>query len=227
MRGSSTRSRLALRDSFRPIGVDLRGHGATDTPPSVDGLALRAMASDVLAVLDHLGVEQVVALGESLGGGVCITVDEVRPGLVRRLMLCEAIAFGFDDLPRREPGQPGDGGNYMAAIARKRRAVWPDRATVRDSYGGRPPLDVLAPEALDAYVRWGFHDRADGQVELACAARGRGHAVRVDLVRRRRPAGLAPPRRAHRRRRWCCVAPPATCRRSGSPPRPSGPARPS
>jgi pimeloyl-ACP methyl ester carboxylesterase len=160
---------LRLRDTFRPIGVDLRCHGDTDSPPSVDGLAYHAMANDVLAVLDHLGVEHIDALGESLGGGVATVIDEVRPGFVRKLMLCEAIAFGFDDLPRREPGQPGDGGNYMATIARKRRAVWPDRATVRASYGGRPPLDALAPEALDAYVRWGFHDRPDGQVELACS----------------------------------------------------------
>jgi hypothetical protein len=56
----------------------------------------------------------------------------------------------------------------MADIARRRRPVWPDRATVRDSYAARPPLDVLAPEFLDAYVRWGFVDRDDGQVELAC-----------------------------------------------------------
>ena len=39
---------------------------------------------------------------------------------------------------------------------------------MRASYGSRPPLDVLAPESLDAYVRWGFVDRPDGQVELAC-----------------------------------------------------------
>jgi hypothetical protein len=39
---------------------------------------------------------------------------------------------------------------------------------VRASYGSRPPLDVLAPESLDAYVRWGFRDWPDGQVELAC-----------------------------------------------------------
>ena len=160
---------LRLRDVYRPIGVDRRGQGGTGTPASVDGFGYEEMARDVLAVLDHLGVEQVLALGESLGGGVCVTIDELRPGFVRRLMLCEAIAFGFDDLPRREPGSgPGDGGNYMSAIARKRRAVWPDRATVRQSYAGRPPLDVLAPEALDAYVRWGFADRPDGQVELAC-----------------------------------------------------------
>jgi hypothetical protein len=63
---------------------------------------------------------------------------------------------------------PGDGGNFMSAIARKRRAVWPDRDAVITSYRGRPPFDVLAPEAVAAYVRWGFVDRPDGQVELAC-----------------------------------------------------------
>jgi hypothetical protein len=46
--------------------------------------------------------------------------------------------------------------------------VWPDRDTVLASYASRPPLDVLAPEALAAYVRWGFHDLPDGRVELAC-----------------------------------------------------------
>lgn len=160
---------LRVRDSFRPVAVDLRGQGGSDVPPTPDGFAYEAMARDVLAVLDHLGIDEIVALGESLGGGVAIVVDALQPGYVRKLMLCEAIAFGFDDLPRRPAGSgAGDGGNYMSAIARKRRAVWPDRDTVRVSYAARPPLDVLAPEALDAYVRWGFHDRPDGQVELAC-----------------------------------------------------------
>ena len=61
-----------------------------------------------------------------------------------------------------------DGENHMSAMARRRRAVWADRATVRESYGSRPPLNVMEPAALDGYVRWGFRDRPDGQVELAC-----------------------------------------------------------
>ncbi len=160
-----------LSDSFRPIGVDLRGHGGSDTPADLTaGLAFRTMAADVLAVLDVLGVDgPVVALGESLGGGVASLVDALRPGLISRLMLCEAIAFDPVAFVTRPPGSgPGDGGNYMATIARKRRAVWPGRDVVRASYSSRPPLNELAPEALDAYVRWGFEDRPDGQVELAC-----------------------------------------------------------
>lgn len=165
-----------LTDRFRPIGVDLRGHGNTNAPTEVpEGFAFDRMAADVAAVLDHLGVDEFVALGESLGGGVCTMLDALRPGAIRRLLLCEAIAFDPAVLAADRPAVPrrgdaaDDGPNFMAVTARKRRAVWPDRATVRASYGGRPPLDALAPEALDAYVRWGFHDRPDGQIELACA----------------------------------------------------------
>ncbi|MGH9048549.1 MAG: alpha/beta fold hydrolase, partial [Acidimicrobiia bacterium] len=160
-----------LRDRFRPFGVDLRGHGESDAPASSEGFAFELMAADVLTVLDRLGADEVVALGQSLGGGVATLVDRLRPGVIRKLLLCEAIAFSLPDMPGgvRPPGSgPGDGGNYMSEIARKRGAVWPDRDAVLASYASRPPLDVLAPETLAAYVRWGFHDRPDGQVELAC-----------------------------------------------------------
>ena len=158
-----------LRGRFHPVGVDLRAHGGTDAPTEVADYAFDLLAGDVLAVLDHLGLDHVVALGQSLGGGVATLVDRLRPGLIGKLLLCEAIAFSHVDHPMRERGQgPGNGGNFMADIARKRREVWPDRETVLRSYGSRPPLDELAPEALEAYVRWGFVDRPDGRVELAC-----------------------------------------------------------
>jgi len=158
-----------VRDRFRSIGVDLRGHGGTDAPDETHAFAYSRMAEDVLALLDHLGVDRWVALGESGGGGVAILVDEARPAATRKLMLCEAIAFDPGTFGTRPRGTgPGDGGNFMADIARKRRPVWPDRDTVRVSYGSRPPLDALTPEFLYAYVRWGFVDRPDGQVELAC-----------------------------------------------------------
>jgi pimeloyl-ACP methyl ester carboxylesterase len=160
---------LAVRDTFRPVAVDLRGHGGTGTPPTRDGFGFAEMAADVLAVLDHLGIDETVAVGESLGGGVAVLVDEQRPGVIRRLLLCEPVAFSPDGRTLRPSGTGhGDGGNYMSTIARRRRAVWPDRDAVYESYRTRPPFDGVAPEALAAYVRWGFVDRPDGQVELAC-----------------------------------------------------------
>ena len=118
-------------------------------PPDPDrDYAFARLAGDVLAVLDHLGVTEWNALGESLGGGVACLVDEARPGATRTLLLCEAIAFTTPARPPRPTPDGSPGGNYMATIARKRRAVWPDRATVLASYGSRPPLDVLDPAAL-------------------------------------------------------------------------------
>jgi pimeloyl-ACP methyl ester carboxylesterase len=160
---------VRLRGRYRPFAVDARAHGRSATPTTPEGFAFERIADDVVAVLDHLGVDRCVALGESLGGGVAVLVDAARPGIVRHLMLCEAIAFDAAGLGGRAPGPPGNGDNYMATIARKRRPVWPDRPTVRASYASRPPLDALEPDALDAYVRWGFLDRPDGTIELACS----------------------------------------------------------
>jgi pimeloyl-ACP methyl ester carboxylesterase len=158
-----------LTDTYRVVGVDLRGHGGSEPPRNRAGLAFAPMAADVVAVLDAMGIDECSALGESLGGGVGAVVDRLRPGLIRRLVMCEAIAFDSSAFPRQASPGEGGTGNEMAEMTRARRAVWPDRGVVRARYGGRPPFDVVAPEALDAYLRWGFYDRADGQVELACA----------------------------------------------------------
>jgi len=157
-----------LRGEYRPIGVDLRGHGASDAPATREACGFTHAAADVLAVLEALGVDEVVALGESLGGAATILLDELAPGIVRGALLCEAIAIPRAGTGPGGPSLAGSGENHMAAAARRRRTVWPDRTTVLESYGSRPPLNVLEPDALAAYVRWGFRDRPDGTVELAC-----------------------------------------------------------
>jgi len=154
-----------LRGEYRVVGVDLRGHGSSDDPGTVDRLGYVDCAGDALAVLDHLGIDEVVALGESLGGAATILLDALRPGIVRRMLLCEPIA-----IPPTAGTTPG--GNVLAQGARRRRPVWPSRDAVLASYGSRLPLSVMEPEALAGYVRWGFHDRDNtdgaGAVELAC-----------------------------------------------------------
>ncbi|HEY7105571.1 MAG TPA: alpha/beta hydrolase [Acidimicrobiia bacterium] len=153
-----------LAADFRPLGVDVRGHGDSERPRGLASCTFPNVTGDVLAVLDALGVDELLAVGHSMGGAISVLLDEVRPGIVRKAVLCEAIVFPPGGLPSGRGGA-----NPMADTARSRRAVWPDRETVRESYASRPPMDVLEPAALDAYVRYGFHDRADGQVELACS----------------------------------------------------------
>jgi pimeloyl-ACP methyl ester carboxylesterase len=154
--------RLAAGGAFHPIGVDLRGHGATDKPEPPEPYHYEGMAGDVIAVLDAFGFDEVDIVGGSLGGGVAIHVDRQQPGRARRLLLCEPIAM---PIPADAPVSVA---HPMAAGALRRKVVWPSREAMIHSYGSRPPLDRLAPEALAAYIAWGTVDRLDGQVELAC-----------------------------------------------------------
>jgi pimeloyl-ACP methyl ester carboxylesterase len=154
--------RLAVSGAYRPIGVDLRGHGGTDKPEPPGPYHYDGMAGDVVAVLDAFGFDEVHIVGGSLGGGVAIHVDRLQPGRARRLLLCEPIALPVG------PDTPIGAAHPMAAGALRRKVVWPSREAMIHSYGSRPPLDRLAPEALAAYVAWGTDARPDGQVGLAC-----------------------------------------------------------
>ncbi len=105
--------RLAAGGAFRPIGVDLRGHGGTDKPEPPDPYRYDAMAGDVVAVLDALGFDDVDVVGGSLGGGVAIHVDQQQPGRARRLLLCEPIAL--PPTADRAPGEEHPDGDRCPA----------------------------------------------------------------------------------------------------------------
>ena len=154
--------RLAAGGAYHPVGVDLRGHGDTSKPEPPDPYRYPAMAADVAAVADACGFDTVDVVGNSLGGGTAVHLDKLQPGRARKLMLCEPIVLPL------APGQTASTAQPMAAAALRRKPVWPSREAMFHSYGSRPPMDRLAPEALAAYLRWGTHDRPDGQVELAC-----------------------------------------------------------
>ncbi|MBW0104093.1 alpha/beta fold hydrolase [Pseudonocardia sp. KRD291] len=75
----------ALAEHHQVIGVELQGHGHTadiDRP-----LQLDLLADDVVALLDHLGIERADMLGYSLGGLVATEVAVRYPERVGRLVL--------------------------------------------------------------------------------------------------------------------------------------------
>jgi pimeloyl-ACP methyl ester carboxylesterase len=74
-----------LAASRQVIATELQGHGRT---ADIDrDLELGALAGDVAALLDHLGVERADVLGFSLGGGVALQLALDHPGRVNRLIL--------------------------------------------------------------------------------------------------------------------------------------------
>ena len=69
------------------VGVDLRGRGDSDKPES--GYSLETHAADVVRVLDHLGLENVVLAGHSMGGFVALATALAFPDRVRALVLLD------------------------------------------------------------------------------------------------------------------------------------------
>jgi pimeloyl-ACP methyl ester carboxylesterase len=70
------------------ITPDLQAHGRTaDVDRPID---FRLMADDIIALIEHLGLDEPDILGYSLGGGVALFTASKRPDLVRRLILVSA-----------------------------------------------------------------------------------------------------------------------------------------
>ena len=69
------------------VGVDLRGRGDSDKPPS--GYGLEAHAGDVVRVLDHLGLEDATLAGHSMGAFVALKAALLYPDRVRALVLLD------------------------------------------------------------------------------------------------------------------------------------------
>jgi pimeloyl-ACP methyl ester carboxylesterase len=147
----------------RVWSFDFRGHGDSDRSPHE--YRWSEFTDDVLAAVDHLGLAgepTLLACGHSKGAAALLLGEAIAPGTFARLWCYEPILFPSDDPLEPQHDFP------LSEGARRRRAVWPSRGDALDAYGSKPPLDVLDPDALRAYVDHGLRDRADGQVELKC-----------------------------------------------------------
>ncbi len=77
---------LAAR-GHRVITVDMIGHGGSDQPLDLSAHSMNQYGQDVIALLDHLHVEQAVVGGTSLGANVALEAAATAPGRVRALVL--------------------------------------------------------------------------------------------------------------------------------------------
>ena len=71
----------------RLLGFDARGHGQTHPLGDVAKLSIATLADDLVAFLDHLGIDRALIGGISLGSAVAVKVALRFPGRVRGLVL--------------------------------------------------------------------------------------------------------------------------------------------
>jgi 3-oxoadipate enol-lactonase len=74
---------------------DKRGHGLSDVGPTP--YAMELLASDLAALLDHVGISRAIICGVSVGGMIAQQLYAMRPDLVDALVLCDTMAKIGDD----------------------------------------------------------------------------------------------------------------------------------
>lgn len=83
-----------LAKSHRVIAIDCRGHGRSDKPDEYG----RAMADDLLRLLDHLGITQAVFVGYSMGAEISLRMTIDNPTRVRALVTGGSAWSGAQDV---------------------------------------------------------------------------------------------------------------------------------
>lgn len=151
-----------LDAAFRCIALDERAHGASPPPPGGD-FSWSGFATDVLAVVDHLGLEQPTAFGHSSGGAALLLAEQARPGTFAGLYCYEPVVY-----PGDVPLEPSLEANPLSGGALRRRQHFDSRAEALANFAAKAPFDALAPDALAAYVENGFEPDDRGGIRLRC-----------------------------------------------------------
>jgi len=77
---------LAARGN-RVITLDLLGHGSSERPPDPQCYSMTFFAEQVIALLDHLEIDEAVVLGTSLGANTAIEAAALAPERLRGMVI--------------------------------------------------------------------------------------------------------------------------------------------
>lgn len=142
----------ALRDRYRLVLVDQRGHGRSDAPRDVASYSMDRVCEDLVAVLDAAGVDTAHYVGYSFGGRSGLHLVSRAPERLRSL-----IVGGSGSAPQRGALDglffPGS----ADVIAERGMAGFVDEWGARRGYpidsGTRAAFLRNDPQALASYFR--------------------------------------------------------------------------
>ena len=80
----------ALRERYRVLRFDTRGHGQTSAPSGA--YSLDQLAGDLLALLKGLGIERTHFVGLSMGGMIGQVFALAHPNMIESLVLCDTTS---------------------------------------------------------------------------------------------------------------------------------------
>ena len=138
-----------LSKKYRVIAPDLAFFGKSDPAPRPH--TSQNHAADCLALLDHLGIEQAVIVGNSMGGFVARNIYLTVPERVKALVEVDndAMVPAVSDLVLQSKllkvYRP-KGRQYYSKVNVKRLKQYEQRkAELREQFGGRAPVLFTSP----------------------------------------------------------------------------------
>ena len=78
----------ALKDSYRVLRYDQRGHGSTDAPAG--RYSYDTLLADALGLLDELSIKKAHFAGLSMGGATALGLAERHPDRFDRIIVCDS-----------------------------------------------------------------------------------------------------------------------------------------
>jgi len=80
-------ARHLAKRGYRVVTLDLLGHGASDRPAEMWRYSMTAFGASVIGLLDHLGVQEAVVGGLSLGANATLEAAALAPGRVKGMII--------------------------------------------------------------------------------------------------------------------------------------------
>jgi pimeloyl-ACP methyl ester carboxylesterase len=150
--------------SHRVIAPDLRGRGRSDKPET--GYAMGDHASDIVALLDSLAIQQAVVIGHSFGGYLAIYLAARFPERFTSLVVVDA-ALQLN---------PRVAELLKPSLDRLGRTS-PSADTYLNEVRGAPYMNGVWDAFTESYFRAELHLNEDGTVQPATSASAIGQAM--------------------------------------------------
>lgn len=96
---------VLVRSGRRVVALDCRGHGRSGKPHDPDAYGGTVMADDVIALMDHLGIDVADLFGYSMGGFISASLLVRRPERFRSVILAgvgDGLISGWRSRERSE-----------------------------------------------------------------------------------------------------------------------------
>lgn len=136
----------ALPD-VRVVAPDLRGRGRSRDLPGPYGMP--SHADDCAAVLAHLGIEQAVAVGHSMGGFVSLVLADRHPDKVTSVVLVDG-GMPLEPPPGVAPEQLSQA--ILGPAAERLAMTFQDRPVYREFWADHPAFTPGWTDLFTAYV---------------------------------------------------------------------------